>query len=350
MAIVAVSQITLVDLTDVRSLQVFISSNRPTFQLYDVDNNTYIPNWNTMPLVLTPSLYVSGETDDKIGEALTVEWFKNNVPIDESTDNHFIGSGYSLTVNSNMMELDPFVSYTIRVTYYDDTTGVTIEDTETIQFTKIDSGASGENAQVAYLLTPDGTVFKNDKQTDRKRLEVKYFNGPYEENTGLIIKWFYADPTVEVGDPNYDPDGGTGWSKISSTNDRNGSYTNYNTKILSVSRNGVDGTETFKAMVSHQGKPFYSALGTIVDIFDPHQVVIEGDNVFKNGQGTLKLKARVFLDSEEVLDLTDYTFLWTAYNSDGVEVSTFNKTTQEIEVLVSEVPVKGYLACDVFKI
>lgn len=350
MAIVASAQITLVNLSDARSLQALISSSQPMVQIYDVDTNSFIPNWALMPPTLTPSMYVSGSQADIIQEALLVEWYKDGVLITEDTSNHQIGSGYKLTIGENVLEYQDFVTYTLIVTYYDTKTGLTITDSENIEFAKVRNGTEGESSQTAYLLFPDGTVFKNDKPTDKKRLEVRYFDGIYEQFNNLTVKWFYADPNVEIGDPNYDADAGKGWSKISHTNDANGSYTNYTTKIMSVSRNGVDGTETFRALVKSGNKPFYSALGTLVDIFDPHQVVIEGDSVFKNGVGTLQLKARVFLDSEEIEDLSGYSFIWTAYNSDGEEIDTFMRTSQEITISSSDVPPKGYLACDIYQI
>lgn len=356
-AIVATGQLTLVDLSDTRSIQAFIASSQPFVQIYDKDSATYVPNWKLTPPTLTPSMYVSGSTADIIDSALSVEWYKDNVLITDTTPNHSIVNN-RLTINENILSSANFVNYRVMVSYEDNSTGLIISDSDSVEFSKLINGSSGsdgtdgtngDNAQLAYLLYPDGTVFKNDALHVMKRLEVKYFDGIYEQTTNLNVKWFYADPTVTTSSPNYDPDGGVGWSRISQTNNGNGSYHNYTTKILSVARNGVDGTETFKAMVQHGSKPFYSAIGTLVDIFDPHQVVIEGDTTFKNGVGILQLAARVFLNGEELEDFTGYSFLWTAYSSDGTVVSTFNKNTQFVSVSVDEVPDQGYLACDIFK-
>ena len=62
---VARGQVTIIDQNDAVSLQAFIGSSQPLTQVYNRDNNAYAPSWAASPyLVLTPSLFVSGQAAD----------------------------------------------------------------------------------------------------------------------------------------------------------------------------------------------------------------------------------------------------------------------------------------------
>lgn len=57
---IAKGQITLVSLSDGSSSMFFISPNISTQQIYDTSASTYVPNYTTTPLILTPKLSVGG--------------------------------------------------------------------------------------------------------------------------------------------------------------------------------------------------------------------------------------------------------------------------------------------------
>ena len=55
MANIARGQITIVDLNDGKSVNLFISSSKPATQIYDKDTKAYTPNYTVSPFnVLTP--------------------------------------------------------------------------------------------------------------------------------------------------------------------------------------------------------------------------------------------------------------------------------------------------------
>lgn len=45
MGIIATGSKTIIDLTDGKSISVYLGSNQPRTQIHDVNNNTYTPNW-----------------------------------------------------------------------------------------------------------------------------------------------------------------------------------------------------------------------------------------------------------------------------------------------------------------
>lgn len=68
--------ITFIDLTDSKKVDVHISSNLPTIQIYDANVPTYSPNWTSTPLVLTLTAYADS-TD--ITNSLTndsIKWYR----------------------------------------------------------------------------------------------------------------------------------------------------------------------------------------------------------------------------------------------------------------------------------
>ena len=59
-------QITIVDLNDAKSLNLYLSSNKPATQIFNRENSSYVPDYTTSPLVISPELYVSGTSANVI--------------------------------------------------------------------------------------------------------------------------------------------------------------------------------------------------------------------------------------------------------------------------------------------
>lgn len=82
----ATGQITIVDLTDLPSLQGYLISNLPKIQFLNTEGTVYSPNWVGTPLTISAEVYAvgSGEniiTDPKI---TSIKWYKNGVEITAS--------------------------------------------------------------------------------------------------------------------------------------------------------------------------------------------------------------------------------------------------------------------------
>ena len=60
MSIKATSQISIVDLTDAKSLSAYIASNLPKTQIFDPNTNVYNPDWTSgSKLQLTPTIFLN---------------------------------------------------------------------------------------------------------------------------------------------------------------------------------------------------------------------------------------------------------------------------------------------------
>ena len=55
MAIIATGSKTIIDLSDGKSLSVYLGANQPRTQIHDVNGNTYNPNWTTTAGKLVPA-------------------------------------------------------------------------------------------------------------------------------------------------------------------------------------------------------------------------------------------------------------------------------------------------------
>jgi len=104
----AQGQITIIDYNDALTLTGYIGSNHPKTQMYNPDNGSYSPNWATTNLVLTPSLYVIGDTTDKITSAnvTSVKWYQGTSTTAITSTGNFTLSGaksHILTVKANVM-------------------------------------------------------------------------------------------------------------------------------------------------------------------------------------------------------------------------------------------------------
>ena len=118
-------KVTFVDLSDKRNLQVHISSNLPTVQIYDSNNNTYTPDWSKTNLILEARVYLDA---NDITNKATFTW--NGVG--------GISSGAKYTIKSNV--LSPATSiqtYSCEVVY----DGLTARSQ--MDFTRVENGVNG---------------------------------------------------------------------------------------------------------------------------------------------------------------------------------------------------------------
>ena len=125
--------LTFLDTTDSRKLEVYISSNHPTTQLYNANNssNKYTPDWSTTNLKLSADIFLDSEeiTPQK------KRWYRQS--INEASETLISTGDYTdeITISANMTSA--IVTYICRVEYQ----GLTAFSK--ITFTKTDAGING---------------------------------------------------------------------------------------------------------------------------------------------------------------------------------------------------------------
>ena len=71
--VITSNNITFMDTSDERKLEVFISSNLPTSQIYNSNTGAYSPDWTVNNLVLEASIFLN--SIEKTTNA-TIQWSK----------------------------------------------------------------------------------------------------------------------------------------------------------------------------------------------------------------------------------------------------------------------------------
>lgn len=205
------------------------------------------------------------------------------------------------------------------------------------------TGGQGANAVFVSVWAPDGTVIRNSTGTLTAKADL--FSGSTSV-TGSAYKWYAQDPTATTASGG-DADGGNGWRLLNSTT--NYGTTGYTTATLTIPAGAINGLETFKCVATYSGVKF-TDICTFIDVSDPIQVVVLGNNIFKNGQGTVSITAKLYQTQNEIdIAGTEYTYAWSLYDSFNNKVVSFAKTGKTINVLATEISSKATLYCDVSK-
>jgi hypothetical protein len=125
--------LTFLDTTDSRKLEVYISSNHPTTQLYDVNDKSYTPDWSKTNLKLSADIFLDS-TEIKPAK---MKWYRQY--INETTETLVSSGDYTeeITVNSNMSQA--VITYICRVEYQG------LSAFSKITFTRTDTGLNGKD-------------------------------------------------------------------------------------------------------------------------------------------------------------------------------------------------------------
>lgn len=163
MAIIATGAKTIIDLSDGKTLSVYLGSNQPRTQIYNVNNGSYAPNWTTTEgkLVITPVVYANQTAIALSDAALSIKWKRKEGSGSEAaiTTGESV-SGNILSVTKNMLAnvTSGLLTYIAYVTYTDPDTSLPINAMADISFALV---KSGQNAKSAWISGEQ--VFKYDK-------------------------------------------------------------------------------------------------------------------------------------------------------------------------------------------
>ena len=149
MSIIATGSKTIIDLSDGKSLSVYLSGNQPRTQIKNVNANpaTYTPDWSASPyLVITPVIYVNNTQIALNNANLSTVWKRKEGSSSESalTTSETV-TGNVLSVKANKMSSVGSLSYIVYVTYTDPDTSVPINAQANIDFSLVTTGQNGTN-------------------------------------------------------------------------------------------------------------------------------------------------------------------------------------------------------------
>ena len=153
MAIIATGSKTIIDLSDGKSLSVYLGANQPRTQIHDVNASTYSPDWTTTAgkLTVTPVVYANQMAIALNNTALTITWKrKDGSAAEAALISGETVSGKALTINKNNLSTSTSkqLTYIAYVAYADPDTGLTINATADITFALL---TTGEDAKSAWI-------------------------------------------------------------------------------------------------------------------------------------------------------------------------------------------------------
>lgn len=153
MAIIATGSKTIIDLSDGKSLSVYLGANQPRTQINDVNANTYSPDWTTTAgkLTITPVVYANQTAIALNNTALTITWKrKDGSAAEAALISGETVSGKALNVNKNNLATatSKQLTYIAYVAYADPDTGLTINAMADITFALL---TTGEDAKSAWI-------------------------------------------------------------------------------------------------------------------------------------------------------------------------------------------------------
>jgi len=201
MAQITYGSITLVDLTDVGQLSVYPTSNMPLSIIYDPDQNSYTPNWETSTtnLVLTPVIYYNNTALTATTTGVSITWRRREGSgnITALTTGETKQSNGSLKVNANKFTpTSTMISYIVTIEYVEPETQrtLTAEGQITFSLVKLASSAktciiSGDmvfkyNTSGALISDSIITLTAKTNNTSIQQWQYKDLNGNWTQITG----------------------------------------------------------------------------------------------------------------------------------------------------------------------
>ena len=137
----AYSSVSVIDLTDVGSINLYCTSNQPTSVVYDPNQNSYTPNWSSSPfLVITPVISYNGQALSPTATGVSITYTRK----EGSGNATALGTGESvsngvLSVKANKMAnvSSGLLTYICTLEYTDPDTGVPISTQASLTYTLI---------------------------------------------------------------------------------------------------------------------------------------------------------------------------------------------------------------------
>ena len=373
MGIIAAGQITVVDLSDAPVLNAFITASNPTTQVYSRTSGSYNPSYASTPQALTLNLTKAGSTASIVGGIRSVHWYvvdgasKTEITSKQNNANEYVSGSHSetLTTKLNVDANKGSKRYEASGTWRDPLTGLDVQFSADIDLfvTQI-----GKESQVLNVYAGNGNTFRNNTPASLTVNADLYRGNALTNNIGKQFKFFYQDTSITGSTvAGYDPDGGIGWhlcTKATSgqtpnvepgvNTDRQG--------ILTVTPDAITNSQTFKVVCINIDPQWYDSktkgLCTLVDMSDPYSLVLDSSagNIFKNGQGSTVLKARLYRNGGELdTEGTGKTYKWAKCDKNGVMDANFGgsgnayKTGKSITVNASEIAAKANYKCEVWE-
>lgn len=345
MEVISRGQITIVDLNDGKSINLYLGSNVPTTQIFNKENSSYVPNWTVSPfLVITPEVFVTGVGTNQVSSLKGIPTWKINGSTTLATYGATASttSPYALTIKNNMTTSNQ-LQVECEVTYVDPDTTAETKAKANSTFTKT-TNAGQLICAIAYA--PLGTVFKNGS-TASLRAHCDMWRGSSIDNTNVTYKWYKLGNNV--------------WTEITSANA--GGITGFTTNEITIPESAVLNFESYKCEIKDTDAASGTYNTTVSDIIsfadmsDPYQVEITAPagTTLTSGLTSTPLTVNCWQNGVLLPDsfFTGATCSWRKFNKLGVADAAWGtagiKTGRSLTVTRNEVSVAATFTVEISK-
>lgn len=338
MAILAQGTFSIKRMVNGKTLNFVLVPNKAVTQIFTPDPPTYAPDYSASPyLLITPSLFISGQATDQIGCLKAAPTWTINGGSTLSNYNAAAASAspYSLTIKKNLVN-DAQYQITCTAIYVEPVTLVETPVVATITFTKVSNTGTSIRA-VGYA--PQGQVFKNNQAATLKA-HCDMYRGSVIDTTNVTYAWSMLS--------------GGAWTTIDSKNTLG--ITGYGTNEISIPASAVLNTAIFKCTCtdtdSSSSTYNVSVSDTIsfVDMSDPYDVDVftpGGDTVVSGGSTTVQfmirqantyMTASAFTSTKavKVYRYTSGQVLDTTWGTSGYKTATLDSTSGKYSLAIAE--------------
>lgn len=340
MPVVARGQITIVDLNDGRPLSLFLGTELPLTQTYLQENNTYVPDWRTKNMVITPQLFVTGVDSSQMSQVKSAPVWK----INGSTNLAEFGASvankqpYALTINKNMGDNNQLL-IECEVSYTDPVTTLVSKAKASISLSKNEDHGRPIFA-VGY--TPKGNVFKQGINSLTAHCDL--WRGANIDNTNVSYTWYKLNFTSG------------NWEKL--TQSSNYGITGFTTNEITIPSSAVLNSASFKCVCRDEDtnsgtytKEVAEVL-SFVDNTDPFKLDIlapQGTTMVA-GQESTTLNAQVWQGGELLTGakLSSFKYNWLVYDKNGTTKlhEQLNSSSPTFTLLKNMVNIKAVVICE----
>lgn len=320
-------QITITDLNDAKSVNMFLTSNQALTQVFT--DPAYSPDFTSSALVITPEIYASGGNGENLVGNMNAPTWTINGKTPSAFGGATVGTSapYALTIKKNMTDTQQW-HIICSAEWLDEDTGLTTTVRSTIDLAKVVNGGTLCFAQIVGQ-----TVIKNSTQS--VTLEGQLIRGGESEpvKSNVEYQWQRLD-------------NGT-WGSISGAT----------ASTYTVKATDVDSIASYRVQIKDvdstsgtNGMTFTSAQVDVVDVSDPYSVRMDTSNgdTLVNGQGSTTITPVLLRGGYETTP-SSVSYAWSAVDKDGntVTLTSAQKTGKTLTVTKSLVTVKTTFTCDV---
>ena len=352
--LVSTGQFTIVDNNDARTITAMIASSSGTQQIFTKDESTvsFLPDYVTSNLTLTPKLFISGLTEAQVWASLTSKTFsltQGGAAVISSTNpgpGNFVNNSNvavaapfevthaaagsaapsTLKVKANLKDAVANQLIIFQATYVDSLTGLTTPVVAQITLSTVKTGTN------AVFITMRGQTNVEQATGSSKNkicmaadlirssgIDISQLSYKWYDQTGAQISQVYNNTKYGMYTSAYPaiPLSSNAGATLNTGLPIAGAGNAFNTLVMDET--AINNIGIYRVEITDGDSKTYTQYFTIYDISDEYKVTINSStgNLLQNGQGSTTLTPTVKYGATDVSVLTDYTFTWRFYDRNG---------------------------------